>query len=183
MKLLGLPQIELSSVHVSLRRLLNLLNVKGRTSFLLSGAVVPIADVTSLIEGEAGLLSSVNDIAFDGSGIGPHADTIRASLLFPSAGRLLFARAALQRNTAPGVAGLSWASVTIRRVIPGGVQQYNLLRPGFTSAAIGESRGEFSTANIKMRAGDEVRLRTFDGSTGGTLDYSLVAVLALDGMG
>jgi len=62
-KIFGTPEIELHDVQVSLDRLIALLDVKGgRPGFRMSSAVVPVVDVTQLVERSGNLRSGVSGI-------------------------------------------------------------------------------------------------------------------------
>lgn len=63
MRIAGIPEIELHDVQVSLDRLIALLDVKGgRPGFIMSSAVVPVVDVTQLVERSGNLRGGVSGI-------------------------------------------------------------------------------------------------------------------------
>lgn len=169
----------LSRVQVSLQRLMQLLDVKGGDAgFDLSSAIVPVVDVTRLLEAEFGAsiqLSQLRALVYDAINIAPHALTNRWSYTCPPGKRATVksALAFIFRETAAAPVGVIQANVTLNR----GGTVLSVLRSQLQDNTPGASRSTPLNTPMLMLPGDILTGQTVDTSTGGLVTYQVNATI------
>lgn len=120
-----------------------------------------------------------DDIAYQGANIAPHSATERASYTVP-AGRIAFITfiswyaARFSAATTPALLG---AYVTINR----GGGDIVIGQSADNLAAVNDTFFMHVGAQILLKAGDVIKIKTFDISTGGTVNYNMnVCISAFD---
>lgn len=177
----GLPGVALDAIQVSLHRLIRLLDVKTSRGFDLSSAVVPVVDVTHLIENEGNRGALNNEVAIDRAynavAVGPHGATERWRYTVPPGKRALLksGNVWIMRATAPGAVGNAHVNLYVLR---GGLPPVvTVTRIVLRSATVGDSRQANAPAGLELLPGDALIGETTDVSTGGTHEIDVSASL------
>lgn len=117
----GAPGVKLDPVQVSLQPLIRLLNVKTAQGFDLSSAIVPVVDVSKLIEGEAAAPKSLAfraiDIPFRADNDNTQGFIVRASYTMKRPGRVSSAFIHARATTAAPATGAFRAYLRLTRLV------------------------------------------------------------------
>lgn len=178
-----LPGVILSGVQVSLQRLLRMLQVKGGTgSFDLSSAIVPMVDVTKLVEAEGNLsLTEARDLNYEAGAVVPHAPTIRWEFTMPdgTSGFLNAVLGSIRRATAGAPGGLQQLYIVLFRLGPAGFTAHRIFNCDLFNNTPGASNNVNLILPQRLYPGDMIRGYSQDTSTGGTGDYVFTATVEL----
>lgn len=112
-----------------------------------------------------------SDGGYIGTGVGPHSTTVRYTYTVP-AGRVAVLEAVfveVTRATAPTTAGQARCYVVVTR---NGASSLILVEATIFTSTVGVTEWATLGTPITLLSGDNVTLRTIDGSTGGTCNYT-----------
>lgn len=109
---------------------------------------------------------------YAGVGVAPHGTTTRATATAAAGTRLICQRAVAQvlRITAAAPIGRYFATVD--------ASGYQFCLAKSLDNTVGGRVQNNSDAPVELNAGNSFRIQTSDASTGGTVDYDVVAILA-----
>jgi len=104
--------------------------------------------------------------------VAPHALTTRLTYTVPAGKKAILEALQVRciRRTAATTVGLVYA---VAYITPSGASEKELLDCYLFTNNVGDKDGQALQGTVTLFAGDVLGLKTYDGSTGGTVDYFL----------
>ena len=109
---------------------------------------------------------------YTGQQLAPHALTTRLTYTVPAGKKAIVELLQVKcvRRTAATTVGLVYAYATIT---PSGGSEKEILDSYLFGNAVGDKDGQALQGTLVLCTGDVINMKTYDGSTGGTVDYFL----------